>query len=333
MTENLTYTSEENEAVTGEESVNIVLDHSQAGERADAVLSQLLPISRSGIQRLIAQKRVTLRGEPIKKNYRAAAGDELTVSLPSPEACEAEPEDIPLDVVYEDEDIIVVNKPQGMVVHPAPGHLHGTLVSALLFRCRGSLSGIGGVMRPGIVHRIDRDTSGLICVAKNDAAHLSLAKQLKDHSMHRTYEAVCIGRLRESEGRVEAPIGRSSSDRKKMAVVRGGRTAATNYNVLAEYTVVCGGTPFTASHIRLKLETGRTHQIRVHMAHIGHPLLGDTVYGGGGTVFERRYPTLFEGQCLHAAELTLAHPMSGEEMTFNAPLPENFKQILGILKG
>lgn len=303
------------------------------GKRTDSAVlaacaSLELSLTRSALQKLIENGALTRDGTPIAKNTKLRAGDELILTLPEPELCEVKAEDIPLDIVFEDDDIIIINKPKGMVVHPAPGHSTGTLVSALLWHCGGSLSGIGGVLRPGIVHRIDRDTSGLICAAKNDLAHVSLAEQLKDHSMCRTYEAICIGRLREESGRIDAPIGRSRVDRKKMAVVPDGRHAATNYTVLEEFSA--GG--LSASHLRLKLETGRTHQIRVHMAHLGHPLLGDELYGGNGTVFEKRHPRLFEGQCLQAVALTLRHPRTDSEMTFTCPLPENFVKILELLR-
>lgn len=303
------------------------------GVRADsAVLGAIsglsVSLSRSALQKLIEGGSLTRGGTAVKKNTKLKSGDELVLSFPEPELSEVLAENIPLDVVYEDDDIIIVNKPKGMVVHPAPGHTTGTLVSALLYRCGDSLSGIGGVLRPGIVHRIDRDTSGLICAAKNDSAHISLSEQLKDHSMRRTYEAICIGRLREAKGRVEAPIGRSRTDRKKMAVVPDGRYAATNYTVLEEFSA----SGISASHLRLELETGRTHQIRVHMAHLGHPLLGDELYGGSSTQFERRHPSLFEGQCLQAVELRLTHPRTGEEMKFSCPLPESFTKILNLLR-
>ncbi|MBQ7475482.1 MAG: RluA family pseudouridine synthase [Clostridia bacterium] len=297
-----------------------------AGVRIDVFLSERLGVTRSSAQKLIADGAVVNgSGEPVKKNGKAAPGDAFLVTLPPVAPPDAEPEDIPLDVVYEDGDLIVVNKPQGMVVHPAPGHERGTLVSALLFRCGDSLSGIGGVMRPGIVHRIDRDTSGLICAAKCDAAHLSLSEQLRDHSMFRVYRAITVGRLPEDEGTVDAPIERHRTDRKKMAIARAGegRDAVTHYSVIAR--------PDGFTYASVRLETGRTHQIRVHMASIGHPVLGDHVYGGGSTPFEKRHPALFHGQCLHAAELELTHPRTGERMRFEAPLPDNFKKILELL--
>ena len=304
-----------------------------AGKRADsavlAALAQLsVSLSRSALQKLIEGGSLTKNGAPVAKNTKLCAGDELILTFPEPEISEVLPENIPLDVLYEDDDIIIVNKPKGMVVHPAPGHTSGTLVSALLYRCGDSLSGIGGVMRPGIVHRIDRDTEGLICAAKNDSAHIFLSEQLKSHTMRRTYEAICVGRLRDEKGRIEAPIGRSRSDRKKMAVVPDGRYAATNYTLLEEFSA----SGMSASHLKLELETGRTHQIRVHMAYIGHPLLGDELYGGASTHFERRHPSLFEGQCLQAVALRLTHPRTGEEMEFSCPLSENFCQILKLLR-
>jgi 23S rRNA pseudouridine1911/1915/1917 synthase len=250
------------------------------------------------------------------------------VELPEPEPTEAQPEDIPLDVVYEDEDIIVVNKPVGMVVHPAAGNPNGTLVNALLFRCGDSLSGIGGVIRPGIVHRIDKDTSGLLVVAKNDPAHLSLSEQLKTHTVSRVYDAIVLGNLRQDEGTVDAPIGRHPTDRKKMAVLRGvgfhAKEAVTHYRVVERFG--------NMTHVRCELETGRTHQIRVHMASLGHPLLGDSVYGGGGTRFEAEHRSLITGQCLHAGKLRLVHPKTGEAMSFEAPMPEEMAKLLDILR-
>ncbi len=297
----------------------ILLTADRAGERADQLLARLVPgLTRSAAQRLLEEGAVTLGGGPVKKNYRAAPGDVLAVALPEPEPVEAVPQDIPLDVVYEDDDVVVVNKPVGMVVHPAAGHPDGTLVNALLYHCGASLSGINGALRPGIVHRIDRDTSGLLIAAKNDFAHQALADQLQDHSLCREYEAVCVGALREEAGTVDAPIGRSQADRKRMAVDRrGGRRAVTHWQVLGRYP---GHT-----HIRCELETGRTHQIRVHMASIGHPLLGDTVYGS-----KKPVPGL-AGQCLHARRLTFRHPRTGERLTVECPLPDYFTQVLDRL--
>ena len=256
-----------------------------------------------------------VNGRAPAKSLKLSGGETVTVTLPEPEPIEAVAQDIPLDVVYEDEDVIVVNKPVGLVVHPAPGHSDGTLVNALLHHCGGSLSGVGGALRPGIVHRIDRDTSGLIIAAKNDFAHQALAAQLQDHTLSRTYEAVAVGNLREDRGTVDAPIGRCPSDRKKMAVVdRGGRSAVTHWEVVERFPGY--------THIRCRLETGRTHQIRVHMACIGHPLLGDTVYGA-----KKPVPGL-AGQCLHAAELRFLHPRTGEPVTVEAPLPDWFRAVL-----
>ena len=294
----------------------LLLRADRAGERADQLIARLVPeLTRSAAQRLLEEGSVTLHGQPVKKNYKAAEGDVLEVALPDPEPVEAVPQDIPLDVVYEDGDVIVVNKPVGLVVHPAAGHPDGTLVNALLYHCGKSLSGINGALRPGIVHRIDRDTSGLIIAAKNDFAHQALAEQLQDHSLYREYEAVCVGALREDAGTVDAPIGRHPADRKKMAVDRkNGRPAVTHWSVIARYPGY--------THIRCRLETGRTHQIRVHMAFLGHPLLGDTVYGA-----KKPVPGL-AGQCLHARRLSFIHPRTGERLTLECPLPGWFAEVL-----
>jgi 23S rRNA pseudouridine1911/1915/1917 synthase len=294
----------------------------ESGLRLDAFLSaQVEELTRSAVQKLMEEGRVTnAQGSAVKKNEKTTAGASYTLTLPDPEPVDILPQDIPLDVVYEDEDVIVVNKPVGLVVHPAPGHPDGTLVNALLYHCGDSLSGINGELRPGIVHRIDRDTSGLIIAAKNDKAHLALAEQLKDHSLARTYEAVVIGNLKEDQGTVNAPIGRHPVDRKKMCVnERNGRPAVTHWEVIARYPGY--------THVRCKLETGRTHQIRVHMASIGHPLLGDVVYGS-----KKPYPGL-AGQCLHARELTFVHPTTGQPVTVSCPLPEWFEKILRKLGG
>ena len=289
------------------------------GQRADQFLAAALPqLTRSAAQRLLEEGAVTLDGRPVKKNYKTAPGDELVVILPDPAPVDILPQDIPLDVVYEDDDVIAVNKPVGLVVHPAAGHPDGTLVNALLYHCGESLSGINGALRPGIVHRIDRDTSGLLIAAKNDFAHQALAEQLQDHSLYREYEAVCVGTLREDAGTVDAPIGRHPVERKKMAVDRkNGRAAVTHWQVLARYPGY--------THIRCRLETGRTHQIRVHMASIGHPLLGDTVYGA-----KKPVPGL-AGQCLHARRLSFIHPRTGERVTVECPLPDYFTQVLARL--
>lgn len=290
------------------------------GERVDSYVATECGISRSAAQRLINEGAVLVNGKVCAKNYKTKSGDNVEITFPENEEYDVVPENIPLDVVYEDGDIIIVNKPCGMVVHPAPGHTSGTLVNALLYHCGSSLSGIGGVLRPGIVHRIDRDTSGLICAAKNDTAHLSLAAQLADHSMHREYRMITCGNLREDSGTVDAPIGRHPSDRKKMAVVGNGRRAVTHWRVLERYS------GFT--YAEAVLETGRTHQIRVHMAYIGHPLAGDTMYGGGHTTFEKHNAALLDGQALHAVALILRHPKTGEEMRFETPLPTGFETVL-----
>ncbi len=294
----------------------LTLTADRPGERADQMLARLLPeLTRSGAQRLLEEGRVTLEGAAVKKNFKVSPGQMFLVDLPTPAPVEALPQDIPLDVVYEDADVIVVNKPVGMVVHPAAGHPDGTMVNALLYHCGSSLSGINGALRPGIVHRIDRDTSGLIIAAKNDAAHQALAQQLQDHSLYREYEAVCVGAVREQAGTVDAPIARHPTDRKRMTVDRlRGKDARTHYTVLARFPGY--------TYIQCRLETGRTHQIRVHMASIGHPLLGDVVYGS-----HRPYPGL-AGQCLHARRLSFVHPRSGERMRLECPLPAWFQAVL-----
>ena len=278
----------------------------------------MLPqLSRSAAQRLLEEGRVLLRGAPVRKNYRCAAGDCFLLSLPEAEEVPLLPQDIPLDVVYEDGDVIVVNKPRGLVVHPAPGHPDGTLVNALLFHCGDSLSGIGGEKRPGIVHRIDKDTSGLLIAAKNDFAHQALSAQLADRSLSRIYEAVVRGTLREDAGTVSKPIGRHPTDRKRMAVLPGGRPAMTHWEVLARYRGY--------THIRCRLETGRTHQIRVHMASLGHPLLGDETYGAPAP------DKGLSGQCLHARELKFIHPRTAEPVRLETELPGYFLEVLSRL--
>ena len=289
-----------------------------AGVRLDAFLSADGALTRSQAARLIAEGRVRVNGKPAAKSARLSGGETVTVDVPQLRETALPPQDIPLDVVYEDDDVIVVNKPTGLVVHPAPGHPDGTLVNALLHHCGDSLSGIGGEKRPGIAHRIDRDTSGLIIAAKNDAAHLALSAQLKDHSLSRTYECLVTGNMKQDSGTVDAPIGRSSADRKKMAVVPTGRRAVTHWEVVARYPGV--------THLRCRLETGRTHQIRVHMAHIGHPILGDTVYGA-----KKPVPGL-TGQCLHATGLRFVHPRTGEPVELHCPLPPEFTAMLQKLQ-
>ena len=290
-----------------------------AGERLDSFLAARLPgLTRSAAARLIETGQVLVDGKPARKSAKLAGGETVEVTLPDPEPADALPQDIPLDIVYEDGDVIVVNKPRGLVVHPAPGHPDGTLVNALLHHCGGSLSGVGGELRPGIVHRIDRDTSGLIIAAKNDAAHQALATQLSDHTLARTYEAVVVGALREDGGTVDAPIGRCPSDRKKMAVVPNGKRAVTHWEVLERFPGL--------THVRCRLETGRTHQIRVHMAHLGHPIYGDTVYGG-----KKPVPGL-TGQCLHAVGLRFVHPRTGETVELSCPLSGEFQALLEKLR-
>ena len=284
-------------------------------QRLDAFLASSLDgLTRSQATRLIESGEVAVNGRAVSKSYKLAGGEDIAVTLPEPEPVEAVPQDIPLDVVYEDADVIVVNKPSGMVVHPAPGHPDGTLVNALLYHCAGTLSGVGGALRPGIVHRIDRDTSGLIIAAKNDAAHQYLSAQLADHTLARTYECIVVGALREDRGTVDAPIARHPTDRKRMAVVAGGREAVTHWEVIARYPGY--------THVRCRLETGRTHQIRVHMAYIGHPILGDTVYGA-----KKEVPGL-TGQCLHAVGLRFLHPRTHEVVELSCPLPEEFTRML-----
>ena len=299
---------------------NITLRTDRDGERADAFLARSVQdLTRSAAQKLLEQGMVKRSGVPLKKNDRLSSGEELELTLPDPEPLDVVPQNIPLDVVYEDEDVIVVNKPVGLVVHPAAGHPDGTLVNALLYHCDESLSGINGALRPGIVHRIDRDTSGLLIAAKNDYAHQALAAQLQDHSLYREYEAVCVGGLREDRGTVDAPIGRHPTDRKKMCVDRkNGRPAVTHWTVLERFPGY--------THIQCRLETGRTHQIRVHLASIGHPLLGDVVYGA-----KKPVPGL-AGQCLHARRLSFVHPRTGERVTVECPLPAYFTQVLTKLR-
>lgn len=298
-----------------------------AGARLDAYLAGAADISRSAATKLIADGLVTVNGKPAQKNTRMEIGDEVVYEIPAPKPTETVAQDIPLDIVYEDDDLLVINKPSGMVVHPAAGNPDGTLVNALLHHCGDTLSGIGGEMRPGIVHRIDKDTSGLLVVAKNDATHRALSADLAVHEVRRTYHALVRGGFREDSGTVALPIGRHPSDRKKMAVLRNGeghaRDAVTHWRVVDRYGDI--------THLALELETGRTHQIRVHMTAIGHPLLGDPVYGATPTLFEKKHADLFDGQCLHAKELAFRHPTTGKEMHFSCDLPENFRKLLALL--
>jgi len=293
----------------------MILTVTQGGERLDAAIAAMSGLSRSAVQKLLDGGLVTVNGLPARKNAKTAPGDEIEFSLPETREAAVLPEEIPLDVVYEDADVIVINKPKGLVVHPAAGHPDGTLVNALLHHCGDSLSGIGGEKRPGIVHRIDKDTSGLLIVAKNDFAHQALSLQLKDHSLARTYECIVLGALREDQGTIDAPIGRHPTDRKRMAVTeKNSRSAVTHWKVLGRYPGY--------THLQCDLETGRTHQIRVHLAWRSHPIAGDPVYG-------RPEKTLtLNGQCLHAAKLRFRHPRTGEEIVCTAPLPVEFQAAL-----
>lgn len=290
------------------------------GERIDKFLSVLLEdSSRNAIQKLIENGKVLVNGAIVNKKYKVSTDDEITMLPSELKPLDAEPEDIPLDIVYEDEHLLVVNKPRGMVVHPAPGNYSGTLVNALLYHCKDSLSGINGILRPGIVHRIDKDTSGLLIVAKTDKAHLGLAEQIKEHSFTREYNAVIVGHLKEQEGTINAPIGRNPKDRKKMCVTQtNSKNAVTHYNTIQDYEGY--------SHISLKLETGRTHQIRVHMAHLGHAVAGDYVYGND------KKSAYLNGQCLHAIKIGFVHPITQEYLEFTSELPDYFTEFLNKLK-
>lgn len=292
----------------------------QGGERIDRFLSEeIADLSRSYIQKLLKEGSISVNGKAVKANYKVNAGDEILVEIPEPEMPDILPEDIPLDILYEDDDILIVNKPKGMVVHPAPGHYSHTLVNAVLYHCGSRLSGINGVLRPGIVHRIDMDTTGSLLICKNDRAHQILAEELKEHSITRRYHAIVHGNLKEDTGTVNAPIGRHPVDRKKMSTKSSsGRHAVTHYRVLERFG------DFT--YIECELETGRTHQIRVHMSSIGHPILGDAVYGPA------RCPFRLQGQTLHAKILGIRHPSTGEYMEFDAPLPEYFSDLLDRLR-
>lgn len=300
-------------------------DITDVGKRLDVYVAERGGITRSASAKLTERGAVKVNGVKMPKNYRLREGDTVDIDFPEPVPDRAEPENIPLDIVYEDDYLLIVNKPKGMVVHPAAGNPTGTLVNALLYHCGTSLSGINGVIRPGIVHRIDKDTSGLLAVAKTDAAHVSLAEQISSHSFGRRYEAIINGHLRVESGTVDAPIGRHPVDRKKMAIVKGGKPAVTHYSVVSHLE--------KADHIALQLETGRTHQIRVHMASLGHPLLGDTVYGGGKSRFEVMHASLLSGQCLHAKTISFVHPITGQFMKFDSALPEYFTECLRLLGG
>ena len=296
--------------------ISLQADETYMDERLDKFLSAMLPDqSRSYLQKIIKDGNVLVNGEPKKSSYRLEDGDEVTADLPELKSPDMEPENIPLDILYEDDSILMVNKPKGMVVHPSAGHYTGTLVNAVLWHCQGQLSGINGVSRPGIVHRIDKDTTGVLVVCKNDAAHNAVAAQLKEHSITRKYRAIVHGVIKEDEGTVDAPIGRHPTERKKMASgVKNGKRAVTHYRVLERFQGY--------TYVECQLETGRTHQIRVHMASIHHPLLGDTVYGPAKDSHH------LEGQTLHAMVLGLIHPVTGEYLEVEAPLPEYFENLL-----
>lgn len=302
------------------ERMQITVSEEWSGKRLDQVLAEeVSDHSRSYFKDLIENEFVTVNGIQVKPSFKCSAGDRIDLIMPDPETVNIEPENIPLDIYYEDDDLLVVNKPKGMVVHPSPGHINGTLVNAVMYHCQGNLSGINGKMRPGIVHRIDKDTTGLLIICKNDSAHQCIAAQLKEHSIKRIYTAICFDNIPEDQGTVDAPIGRNPADRKKMAVNwKNGRNAVTHYKVLerfGRYTL-----------LQCRLETGRTHQIRVHMAYIHHPILGDQVYG------PERQPFNLEGQCLHAGTIGFIHPATGEYMEFTAPLPEYFQNLLEKLR-
>jgi len=309
--------------------VSLTVSPDCVGTRLDLFLAQEAEISRSAAVKLIESDSVTVNGKKSEKKLKLCEGDvvELLIPVAAPYE-EVVPQDIPLDIVYEDADIAVINKPEGMVVHPAAGNPDGTLVNAIMFHCKDSLSGIGGVMRPGIVHRIDKDTSGLLVIAKNDNAHIKLSEQLKTHTVSRIYYAIVVGNFKDDGGTVDAPMGRHPVDRKRMAVFPKGddraKEAVTHYTVIERFEGF--------SLVRCELETGRTHQIRVHMAHRGHPILGDEVYGGDKTKFFVRNRAIIHGQCLHAKELTLIHPSTNTKMTFNSPLPENMLEVLERLR-
>ena len=294
------------------------------GKRLDKFVAEREELTRSAIQKYIENASVTVNGNKASKSYALREGDRVEIEIPEAVPVAIEAENIPLEIVFEDDDLLVVNKPKGMVVHPAPGNYTGTLVNALLFHCKESLSGINGEIRPGIVHRIDKDTSGLLIVAKNDFAHTRLAEQIKAHSFLRCYEAIAVGGFHEDAGTIDAPIARHPSDRKRMAVVAGGREAVTHWQVITRYQGY--------THLRLQLETGRTHQIRVHLSSRGHSLFGDTVYGGGRSKFEEVNEKLVQGQCLHAKSIGFVHPRTNETLYFESELHEYFKAILAKME-
>lgn len=296
----------------------------EMSSRLDVFVAAKSGLTRSAAQKIISEGFVLVNGKIENKNYKVREDEAVDILDREVKTLDVTAQNIPLDIVYEDDSLIIVNKPKGMVVHPAPGNYDNTMVNALLYHCKDSLSGINGVIRPGIVHRIDKDTSGLLVVAKNDTAHIKLAEQIKEHSFERTYQAVIVGHLKQTEGTVDAPIGRHPKDRKKMAVVSGGRQAVTHYKVLNEYEGF--------SHIELKLETGRTHQIRVHMQSLGHPVLGDLVYGDLKNRFQVQHGDILCGQCLHAKTLGFVHPKTNDFVMFDSDLPDYFKNVLKLLE-
>lgn len=305
--------------------MKITATQSSDGKRIDVFVSENSELSRARVQKMLDGGLISVGGVCVPKSYKIKEGDIVSFDETPPKPLDAAAEDIPLDVVYEDDDIIVINKPKGLVVHPAAGNENGTLVNALLYRCGDSLSGIGGVARPGIVHRIDKDTSGLLVVAKNDAAHISLSDQIKRHEVARVYHAIALGHI-DGPLTLDYPIGRHPVDRKKMAVTtKNSKSAVTHVEVIEELA--------GATYVKCSLETGRTHQIRVHLSHIGHPILGDEVYGGVKNPVAQKFGSLLDGQCLHAKALTLTHPRTSEKMHFECPLPDYFEKILSTLRG
>jgi 23S rRNA pseudouridine1911/1915/1917 synthase len=301
------------------EDIKYKISDEAAGIRIDKFLAEQGDRTRSFYQKAVEEQKVLVNDRPVKNNYKLRPGDVITIEPIEEEVLDVKPENIPLDILYEDDDVLIVNKPKGMVVHPAPGHPDHTLVNAVMYHCGDSLSAINGVIRPGIVHRIDRDTTGSLIICKNDKAHLFIAEQVKEHTVNRIYRGIVIGRMSVMEGTIDAPIGRSKIDRKKMAIDRvHGRNAVTHYKVLENFKEY--------AYCEFKLETGRTHQIRVHMASIGHPLLGDTVYGPSKCKYN------LEGQCLHAMTIGLVHPSTKKYVEFQAPLPEYFNKMLKVLE-
>ncbi len=296
-----------------------IVEKEDANKRIDAYIAKSANISRVNAQRLISEGKILVNGKSVKHSYKTQENDEITMEQEEPKEVELKAENIPLEIIYEDKDIIVVNKPKGMVVHPANGNPDGTLVNAVMAICKDSLSGIGGELRPGIVHRLDKDTSGIIIVAKNDKAHINLSEQIKNHKIEKTYIALVKGNVKENQATINMPIGRSNKDRKKMAVTKNGKTAITHFKVLQRYD------KYTL--LEVKIETGRTHQIRVHLSQIGYPIVGDMVYSNGKNEWG------IEGQCLHAKSLKFKHPITGKEMYLEAPLPEYFQKILHELDG